>query len=134
MIWRLKEKAKNIVYNETGTIFKEGSLRVALVYPNTYQIGTSNLGFQLIYRIINSITNISAERVYLPDKEDIKLFESGEDIFSLESQRQIGEFDVIAFSIPFEGDYINVLKILELSKIPLRSLDRGNDYPLIIAG
>ena len=134
MIWKLKEKAKDILSNETGTIFKEGSLRVALVYPNTYEIGTSNLGFQLIYRILNSIANISAERVYLPDKQDIKLYESGEDLFSLESQRQIGEFDVIALSIPFEGDYINVLKILELSKIPLRSLDRGNDYPLIIAG
>lgn len=134
MIWKLKEKAKEILSNETGTIFKEGSLRVALVYPNTYEIGTSNLGFQLIYRILNSITNISAERVYLPDKDDIKFFESGEDLFSLESQRQVGEFDVIALSIPFEGDYINVLKILELSKIPLRSLDRGDGYPLIIAG
>src|SRR3972149_7902034 len=134
MIWRLKEKAKDILSNEIGTLFKEGALRVALTYPNTYEIGTSNLGFQLIYRILNSITNISAERVYLPDKEDIKFFESGEDLFSLESQKQIGELDVIAVSIPFEGDYINVLKILELSKIPLRSLDRGNDYPLIIAG
>src|SRR3970282_1572794 len=113
MIWRLKEKAKDILSNETGTIFKEASLRVAL---------------------LNSITNISAERVYLPDSEDIKLYELGEDLFSLESQRQIGEFDVIAFSIPFEGDYINVLKILELSKIPFRSLDRGEDYPLVIAG
>ncbi len=134
MIWKLKEKAREILSNETGTIFKEGTLRVALAYPNTYQIGTSNLGFQLIYRVLNSISYISAERVYLPDHEDIKFYEAGEELFSIETQRPIGEFDVIAFSVPFEGDYINVLKILELSKIPLHSADRGEGFPLVIAG
>lgn len=134
MIWKLKEKAREIISNETGTIFKEGTLRVALAYPNTYQIGTSNLGLQLIYRILNSITNISAERVYLPDREDVKFYEAGEELFSIETQRPIGEFDVVAFSVPFEGDYINVLKILELSKIPLRSADRREGFPLVIAG
>lgn len=134
MIWKLKEKAREIISNETGSIFKEGTLRVALAYPNTYQIGTSNLGLQLIYRILNSITNISAERVYLPDREDVKFYEAGEELFSIETQRPIGEFDVVAFSVPFEGDYINVLKILELSKIPLRSADRREGFPLVIAG
>jgi radical SAM superfamily enzyme YgiQ (UPF0313 family) len=134
MIWKLREKAKEILSNETGTIFKEGTLRVALAYPNTYQIGTSNLGLQLIYRILNSITHISAERVYLPDHEDVKFYEAGEELFSMETQRPIGEFDVVAFSVPFEGDYINVLKILELSKIPLRSADRREGFPLVIAG
>ncbi|MER3446410.1 MAG: radical SAM protein [Candidatus Dadabacteria bacterium] len=134
MIWKLKEKAREILLNETGTIFKEGTLKVALAYPNTYQIGTSNLGFQLIYRILNSISHISAERVYLPDHEDMKFYELGEELFSIETQRPIGEFDVIAFSIPFEGDYINVLKILELSNIPLRSADRQEGFPLVIAG
>jgi radical SAM superfamily enzyme YgiQ (UPF0313 family) len=134
MIWKLKEKTREILSNETGTIFKEGILKVALAYPNTYQIGTSNLGLQLIYRILNSIPHISAERVYLPDREDIKFYESGEELFSLETQRPIGEFDAIAFSVPFEGDYINVLKILKLSKIPLRSADRGEGFPLVIAG
>lgn len=134
MIWKLKEKAREILSNETGTIFKEGTLRVALAYPNTYQIGTSNLGFQLIYRVLNSISYISAERVYLPDHEDIKFYEAGEELFSIETQRPMGEFDVIAFSVPFEGDYINVLKILELSKIPLHSADRGEGFPLVIAG
>lgn len=134
MIWKLKEKAREILSNETGTIFKEGTLRVALAYPNTYQIGTSNLGLQLIYRILNSIPHISAERVYLPDHEDIKFHEAGEGLFSIETQRPVGEFDVVAFSVPFEGDYVNVLKILELSKIPLRSTDRKEGFPLVIAG
>jgi radical SAM superfamily enzyme YgiQ (UPF0313 family) len=134
MIWKLKEKARGILSSEIGTIFKEGILKVALAYPNTYQIGTSNLGLQLIYRILNSIPHISAERVYLPDREDINFYESGEELFSLETQRPIGEFDVIAFSVPFEGDYINVLKILELSKIPLRSAERADGFPLVIAG
>lgn len=134
MIWKLKEKAREILSNETGTIFKEGILRVALAYPNTYQIGTSNLGLQLIYRILNSIPHISAERVYLPDREDIRFYEGGEELFSVETQRSIGEFDVVAFSVPFEGDYINMLKILELSKIPLRSADRREGFPLVIAG
>jgi radical SAM superfamily enzyme YgiQ (UPF0313 family) len=134
MIWKLKEKAREILSNETGTIFKEGTLRVALAYPNTYQIGTSNLGLQLIYRILNSIAHISAERVYLPDREDIKFYEAGEELFSTETQKPIGEFDVVAFSVPFEGDYVNVLKILELSKIPLRTADRGEGFPLVVAG
>ncbi|HEY7536312.1 MAG TPA: radical SAM protein, partial [Thermodesulfobacteriota bacterium] len=134
MIWKLKEKTRDILSNELGTLFKEGEIRVALAYPNTYEIGTSNLGFQLIYRILNSIPHISAERVYLPDQKDIKFYELGEDLFSLESQRKIGEFDIIAFSIPFEGDYINILKMLRLSKIPLRACDRGESYPLVLAG
>src|ERR1700757_207320 len=134
MIWKLKGKARGVLSNEVGTIFKEGTLKVAIAYPNTYQIGTSNLGLQLIYRILNSIPHISAERVYLPDREDIDFYESGEELFSLETQRPIGEFDVIAFSVPFEGDYINVLKILELSKIPLHSAERDDSFPLVIAG
>ncbi|MEM4409907.1 MAG: radical SAM protein, partial [Candidatus Caldarchaeum sp.] len=134
MVWRLIEKARRILSEETGTITKEGSLRVALAYPNTYSIGTSNLGFQLIYRILNSIPDVSAERVYLPDDEDIQYFEQGLDLFSLETQRNVQEFDVLAFSVPFEGDYINVLRILRLAKLPLRWSERRENHPLVVAG
>jgi radical SAM superfamily enzyme YgiQ (UPF0313 family) len=134
MAWRLREKARRILGEESGTITKEGSLRVALAYPNTYSIGTSNLGFQLIYRILNSIPDVSAERVYLPDDEDIHYFEQGLGLFSLETQRSLQEFDVLAFSVPFEGDYINVLKILRLGKLPLRWSERGAAHPIVVAG
>ncbi len=132
--WKVREKARRLLRDESGTILKEGALRVALIYPNTYQIGTSNLGFQIIYRIINSIDDVAAERVYMPDEEDIAVFERGLDLFSLESQRPASEFDVLAFSIPFEGDFLNVLRILTLSKVPLRSEDRRPGDPLVVAG
>jgi len=134
MVWKLKERTRRLLAEEQGTIQKEGALRIALAYPNTYQIGTSNLGFQLIYRILNSIAGVSAERVYLPDKRDLKYFERGADLFTFETQRHVQDFDVLAFSIPFEGDYINVLRLLKLAKLPLRASDRGEEYPIVVAG
>lgn len=134
MLWKLREKARDTLARESGTIFKEGVTRVALLYPNTYEIGTSNLGFQLIYRILNSMDGVSAERAYLPDRRDIPLYEGGVELFTLERQRPVSEFDTLAFSIPFEGDYINVLKLLELSRLPLRAERRDDTHPLVIAG
>ncbi|MEE9252134.1 MAG: radical SAM protein [Thermodesulfobacteriota bacterium] len=134
MTWKLKQGARRLLAQESGTIFKEGAVRVALIYPNTYHIGTSNLGFQLIYRILNHIPEVSAERFYFPDSAELKFFESGTELFSLETQRPISQFDVLAFSIPFEGDYINVLKMLRLAKLPLRSEQRTEGCPLVIAG
>ena len=77
---------------------------------------------------------VSAERGFLPETVDIHLFDQGIDLFTLETQRNVNEFDIVAFSVPFEGDYINVLRMLKLAKIPLRSAERSEHHPIVIAG
>ncbi|MEA3358924.1 MAG: radical SAM protein [Thermodesulfobacteriota bacterium] len=122
---------------ERGVIKKDwgGKLSVALIYPNHYSIGMSNLGFQAIYGILNDNTNIVSERVFLPDAEELSIYKMTKPpILSLESQAPLTKFDILAFSISFENDYLNILSILDLSKIPVLSKDREEGYPLIIAG
>lgn len=137
MSWKLREKAKNILEKEDGTIYKGhlGLISVALAYPNRYFVGMSNLGLQSIYNILNRRNDTVAERVFLPDKEDIDEYRrTNAKLFSLESQIRISDFDILAFSVSFENDYPNILSILNLSGIPLESSNRGNEYPLVIAG
>lgn len=134
---RLREKAKNILEKEDGTIYKghQGFVSVALAYPNRYFIGMSNLGLQSIYNILNRRDDTVAERVFLPELEDIDEYKrTNTKLFSLESQMRISDFDILAFSVSFENDYPNILSILNLSGIPLESYDRSNEYPLVIAG
>ncbi|HLF85600.1 MAG TPA: radical SAM protein, partial [Nitrospiria bacterium] len=134
---KLREKAKNILGKEEGTIYKRnpGLISVALAYPNRYFIGMSNLGLQSIYGILNRRWDTVAERVFLPDMEDINEYKRTDTrLFSLESQRMVIDFDILAFSVSFENDYPNILSILSLSGIPLESSERGDDYPLVIAG
>ena len=103
---------------------------MALVYPNTYYIGMSNLGFQAIYGLLNRMDHVVCERAFLPDKDN----ENCRDICTVESNRSIRHFDIIAFSISFENDYINVLSIMKKTGLPLLSNARGESYPLFIAG
>ncbi|MEK6577358.1 MAG: TIGR03960 family B12-binding radical SAM protein [Nitrospirota bacterium] len=134
---KLREKAKNILNKEEGTIYKgnPGLISVALAYPNRYFVGMSNLGLQSIYSILNRRGDTVAERVFLPDMKDINEYKRTDTrLFSLESQRMIIDFDILAFSVSFENDYPNILSILSLSGIPLESSERGDEYPLVIAG
>lgn len=135
--WKLIQKAKELLEAEKGTVTKDfgGKVSVALVYPNTYHVGMSSLGFQTIYDLFNSFDDVVCERSFLPGKDDLKEFiRTNTALFSLESQRPLNEFHIIAFSISYENDYLNVLKLLELSNIPLKSDDRNSSYPLVIAG
>ena len=137
MRWKLKEKITTLLSREKGTIVKPwgGKVTVALVYPNTYFVGMSNLGFHQIYYLLNQRNDTLCERVFLPDREDMEEYgRTNTPIFSLESRRPLRDFDIIAFSVPFENDYLNVLKILKMGNIPLFSNERGKDYPLVIAG
>jgi len=114
---------------EKGAIRKKrrGRLSIALIYPNSYYIGMSNLGFQVVYEILNRREDIVAERFFLP--------EEGERLCSVESNASLDQFDIIAFSISFENDYINILRILELGGIPLLSEERKDFvYPIVMAG
>ncbi len=134
---RLIEKAERLISKEKGTVFKDpgGRINIALVYPNIYPIGMSSLGFQGIYGLLNSRNDVVCERAFLPEPDDIEEFErTGTELFSLESKRPLSRFDIIAFSVSFENDYPNILKILKMSGIPLRSAERGPFHPLVIMG
>ncbi|UCD84351.1 MAG: radical SAM protein [Deltaproteobacteria bacterium] len=137
MAWKLKKKAKSLLEQEEGTVFKPrgGKTTFALIYPNRYWVGMSSLGFQTVYSLLNQHPSLLCERAFLPDKEDLKaLYRSRYQIFSLESQQPLREFEILGFSISYEEDFLNVLKILDLAKIPLKREDRNDSDPLIIAG
>lgn len=122
---------------EEGTVYKDpgGRVRVCLVYPNTYSIAMSNLGFQTVYHLFNQVDWCVCERAFLPSKGEMGEFaRTSTELFSCESQTPLKEFDIIAFSIPFEEDYANIPAVLALSDIPAMSGDRGNEGPLIVCG
>ncbi|MFC1918964.1 radical SAM protein [Chloroflexota bacterium] len=126
------KEARQRLSRETGTIFKDwgGRIPVALVYPNSYYIGMSNLGIHAIYSLLNSYQNIVCERFFWDKKEGAALVTP----ISLESQRPLSDFAVLAFSINYELDYFNVVKTLKASGIPLYAADRDESHPLVIAG
>ncbi len=128
---------QSLVAAEEGTIRKDwgGKIAIALVYPNTYTVGMSNLGFQTIYWHLNQMPDVVCERAFLPDPEDLdELRRSGTAPFSLESLRPLTDFHMIGFSVTFEGDYLNVLRLLGLAGIPLRARDRRAQDPLVMMG
>ncbi len=114
---------------ERGAIRKDrgGRLAVALVYPNSYQLGMANLGLHAVYRIVNDAPAALCERAFLPDAP-------GEEVRTIESGRRLADFDVVAFSLSFEEDYLHVLEILSGAGIPLRSSERDGRFPLVVAG
>jgi len=137
MSWTLKKKALSLLDAEQGTVHKDwgGKIAVALVYPNSYAVGMSNLGFQTIYRHLNALHDVVCERVFLPDAADVaELARTRSGPFSLESQRPLTDFHMIGFSVTYEGDYINVLRILDLAGIPLRAAERRPHDPLVLMG
>ena len=135
--WEQRERALAILAKETGYIRKPhgGRLRVALAFPNTYWVGMSNLGFQTVYRLFNACDDIVCERVFLPAKQELsELLTSKIPLLALESQTPVGEFDVLAFSVSFEWDYVNILTLMRLAGIPRRTVERGPQHPLIVIG
>jgi len=137
MSWKLKKKVQSLIAGEEGAVRKDwgGRVSVALVYPNTYAVGMSNLGFQTVYERLNALPDAVCERVFFPDPEDTDEFSrTGTEPFSLESLRPLREFDIIGFSVTYEGDYINVLRLLGMAGIPVRSADRGPGHPLVLMG
>ena len=134
---KLIEKTNALLSKEKGTILKDpgGRLNVCLIYPNTYHVGMSNLGFQGIYTLLNDRSDTLCERAFLPDEDDIDEYvRTDTKPFALESKRPLNNFDILAFSVSFENDYPNILKILELANIPLRASDRNQTHPLLIIG
>jgi len=135
--WKLIQKAKGILEKERGAVQKPwgGKITICLLYPNAYHVGMSNLGFQTLYRILNASDDVVCERAFLPGPEDLQEYRNTQTpLFSLESQKFLSNFDILAFSISFENDFLNVLTLLELAHIPSESRLRDGRYPLVIAG
>ena len=137
MSWNLKAKADRLLAQEEGTTRKDwgGRVAFALVYPNSYAVGMSNLGFQTIYRHLNALRDVVCERVFLPDPEDMGEYQrTRTEPFSLESKRPLREFDLVGFSVTYEGDYVNVVRLLRMAAIPARAEARQPQDPIVLMG
>src|SRR3981081_4087177 len=135
--WEQRERAQLTLSKEVGYVKKPHGhrLRVALAFPNTYWVGMSNLGFQTVYRLFNAEDDIVCERFFLPPKQELaELSKAKAPLLTLESQTPVGDFDVIAFSVSFEWDYVNVLTLLRLAGIPRHAAGRAARHPLIVIG
>ncbi len=117
---------------EIGAIHKSwrGRVRFALVYPNRYHVGMSNLGFQSVYRLLNTYDHVVCERAFLPEPSR----KTPSIIKTVESGKRLTDTDVIAFSLSFENDYPHILSILENIGLPLQADQRSDQHPLLIAG
>jgi len=135
--WELRERARHTLAKEVGYISKPhgNRLRVALAFPNTYWVGMSNLGFQTVYRLFNAEDDIVCERFFLPPKQELAAaIAARTPLLTLESQTPVGEFDVVAFSVSFEWDYVNVLTLLRMAGIPRYAAERSDSHPLVVIG
>lgn len=131
------EQTRRLLSIETGAVHKPhgGRIRVALAYPNTYRVGMSNLGFQSIYHLLNQRPDTVCERVFWPSPDEQKAYiRSATPLFSLESQTPIRRFDVLAFSVAFEGDYPHILDMLQLAGVEPCADKRSSYEPLVIMG
>ncbi|MBN1644310.1 MAG: radical SAM protein [Dehalococcoidales bacterium] len=128
MTWQTVKKIRARLAAEQGAVVKEwgGKLPVALIYPDSYYIGMSNLGVQAVYRFINDYSDAVCERVFYEP--------SDEEPLAMESQRPLTDFAVLGFSVSYELDYFNIVRILKDAGIPLYAKDRDETYPLVVAG
>ncbi len=109
--------------------------KVALVFPDIYDIGVSNVGLKILYDQINMREDALAERSYAPWRDmEAQMRQSGIPLYSLETYHPLATFDIIGFSLPYETLYTNTLNCLDLAGIPVRALDRDETHPIIIAG
>ncbi|MFC2067876.1 radical SAM protein [Chloroflexota bacterium] len=132
MGWDEVKRARLRLSREQGAIVKDwgGRIPIALIYPNSYYLGMSNLAVHTIYSLLNSYSGIVCERVFW-ERDN---WSSGRLVLSLESQRPLRDFAVLAFSISYELDYLNLTQILRANGIPLQATERNRSHPLIIAG
>ncbi len=132
------QKPSRYVGGEHGEACKSwdaADARMCLAFPDVYDIGMSHLGFKILYGILNAHPKLLAERCYTPWLDmETELRRASEPLRSLESAHALREFDVVGFSLQFELTYTNVLTMLDLGRIPLRSADRGEDDPLVVVG
>ena len=132
------EKPARYIGNEVNSVMKnknEVDIRFAMCFPDVYEIGMSHLGIQILYDMFNQREDVWCERVYSPwlDLHEI-MKEEQIPLFALESQDPIRDFDFLGITIQYEMCYTNILQILDLSRIPIHSRDRGETDPIVIGG
>lgn len=122
------QRLKHLLEMEKGAVVKPwgGRIPIALVFPNTYSLGMANLGFQLVYSMLNDQDDIVCERFFWEEQRDAPV--------SVESQSPLLRFEIVAFSIPFENDFLNLPKILKVSGVPLESEKRRPPHPMVWVG
>ena len=132
------QKPARYTGGEYGEIMKnkaEVDLRFALCFPDTYEIGMSNLGLRILYGVLNQMEGVWCERVFEPWRdmaEEMK--KAGIPLYALESGDPVKDFDILGFSVGYEMSYLGILDMLDLAGIPLRSADRTDLKPLVFAG
>ena len=134
----LRQTLRQRLLAERGAVVKEAGavrLRVALAYPQTYHVGMSNLGLQTIYRLVNQRPDALCERVFLPDPAGVSRHGyANAPLFSVESQRPVRDFHLVGFSVSYENDYLHLLHMLAMLRIPLLAAERDERHPLILVG
>ena len=137
MSWKIKRRLREQLEREHGYFsFPTGTRRsFALVYPNSYFVGMSNLGLHIIYDLLNRRSDTACERFFLPSGEEQREHErTGTPLLSLENQQPLHRFSLIGFAVSFEMDYFNLLRILQLGKIKLLAAERGEQDAIVLAG
>ncbi len=132
------EKPARYIGNEVNSVMKDKEkidVRFAMCFPDVYEIGMSHLGIQILYDMFNKREDIWCERVYSPWVDlDKVMREQNIPLFALESQDPIKDFDFLGITIQYEMCYTNILQVIDLSQIPLKATDRGEDCPIVIGG
>src|SRR5687768_14970626 len=137
MAWKLIEKAQRVLQDEINLTppAAGGDVRFAMCYPNTYFVGMSNLGYQALYGLLNRSPGVVCERSFTPDADDMAEHRNSKGgLFTLESQTPLQDFNIVGFSMSYELDFVNFLRMLDLAGIPLRAADRDESWPLVIMG
>ena len=133
LIDRLQELYKD--EDSRVTINPHAEQKVAIVYPNTYFVGMSNLGLHIIYEEINLRNDSVCERIFLPEKKELEAYDKTKTpLMSVETQRPMHQFDVVAFDVTFEMDYFNIPLMLRHGRVPIMGKDRTEFDPIVIAG
>ena len=133
----LIDNLQNLYRDEASrvSINPHSSQKVALVYPNTYFVGMSNLGLHIIYEEINLRHDSVCERIFLPEKKELEAYDKTKTpLMSVETQRSMHQFDVVAFDVTFEMDYFHIPLMLRHGRVPVMSVDRTDFDPIVIAG
>lgn len=135
---RKVEKPARYTGGEVNSVKKDPeqvSVRFGFAFPDTYEIGMSYMGMQILYNILNRNEKIYCERIFAPAEDmEALMREEGRKLFTLETFTSVDELDIVGFTLQYELSYTNVLNILDLSGMPLHSADRGEEFPIIVAG
>ncbi|MCL6478514.1 MAG: TIGR03960 family B12-binding radical SAM protein [Peptococcaceae bacterium] len=122
-------------WNSISKDWEKTDIKIAFAFPDVYEVGMSHLGLQILYHTVNQRPDTLMERVFAPWTDMEKLLrEHGLPLLTLESRRPLGDFDMLAFTLQYEMSFTNVLNMLDLAGMPLRSSGRGSGFPLVIAG